>query len=99
MAKIIVELMPKAELLDPQGKAITGALHRGGHSRIQDVRVGKRFELTVDGPADSTALAEARSIAEEILSNQVIEDIVAVYAADSEGMPVTAAAGAEGNNG
>jgi phosphoribosylformylglycinamidine (FGAM) synthase PurS component len=46
---IVVEVMPKAELLDPQGKAVLGALTRLGQSQFSSVRVGKRFELTVDG--------------------------------------------------
>ena len=48
MPTIVVEVMPKAELLDPQGKAVAGALARLGHSALHGVRVGKRFEITVD---------------------------------------------------
>ncbi|MGO1434971.1 MAG: phosphoribosylformylglycinamidine synthase subunit PurS [Canibacter sp.] len=84
MAKIVVEVMPKAELLDPQGKAISGALERQGFTQFYDVRVGKRFELTVDGAADEAALAKAREIAEDFLSNQVIEDIVSVHPAEDD---------------
>lgn len=81
MAVIIVEVMPKAELLDPQGKAVAGALARSG-SRFGGVRIGKRFELTVEGEADAAALAEARDLAERLLSNSVIEDVVSVHAAE-----------------
>ena len=84
MAKIVVEVMPKAELLDPQGKAISGAHERQGFAEFHDVRVGKRFELTVDGAADEAALEKARKIAEDFLSNQVIEDIVSVHPAEDE---------------
>lgn len=79
MPTIVVEVMPKAELLDPQGKAVTGALARLGHSKFTNVRVGKRFELTVDGPVDEALLAEVREIAENILANTVIEDVVSVH--------------------
>ncbi len=79
MPTIVVEVMPKAELLDPQGKAVTGALARLGHSKFTNVRVGKRFELTVDGPVDEALLAEVREIAEDILANTVIEDVVSVH--------------------
>jgi phosphoribosylformylglycinamidine (FGAM) synthase PurS component len=79
VAKIVVELMPKAELLDPQGKAIAGALHRQGFD--YDVRVGKRIELTVDGEVDADRLDEARKIAADILSNDVIEDVISVHVA------------------
>jgi phosphoribosylformylglycinamidine synthase subunit PurS len=77
MPTIVVDVMPKAELLDPQGKAVAGALSRLGHEGFTDVRIGKRFELTVD-TADEATLAAARTIAEEILSNQVIEDVVGI---------------------
>ena len=78
MPTIVVDVMPKAELLDPQGKATSGALDRLGHGKFHDVRVGKRFELAVDGEVTDEVLAEARRVADEILSNSVIEDVVSV---------------------
>ncbi|MEH3089658.1 MAG: phosphoribosylformylglycinamidine synthase subunit PurS [Microbacterium arborescens] len=75
MPTIVVDVMPKAELLDPQGKAVSGALARLGVDGFSDVRIGKRFELTVER-ADDETLAAARRIADEILSNSVIEDVV-----------------------
>ncbi|MCP2638460.1 phosphoribosylformylglycinamidine synthase subunit PurS [Microbacterium sp. I2] len=78
MPTIVVDVMPKAELLDPQGKAVTGALSRLGVDAFSAVRIGKRFELTVEGEVDDEVLATARRIADEILSNAVIEDVVAV---------------------
>ncbi|BCZ22717.1 phosphoribosylformylglycinamidine synthase subunit PurS [Mycobacterium colombiense] len=71
MARVIVSVMPKAEILDPQGQAIVGALGRLGHPGISEVRQGKRFELEVDDSVDDSALAE---IAESLLANTVIED-------------------------
>ena len=79
MPTIVVDVMPKAELLDPQGKAVAGALSRLGESRFSDVRIGKRFELTVDGPVDDALKASVQQIAEEILSNSVIEDVVGIH--------------------
>lgn len=76
MPIIVVEVMPKAEILDPQGKAVAGALNRLGHKSFKGVRIGKRVELTVEGDVTPEILAEAQVIAEEILSNQVIEDVV-----------------------
>lgn len=76
MPTIVVDVMPKAELLDPQGKAVAGALSRLGEHRFSDVRIGKRFELTVDGEVDEATLARARELADEMLSNAVIEDVV-----------------------
>lgn len=78
MPTIVVDVMPKAELLDPQGKATSGALDRLGHGKFHDVRVGKRFELAFDGEVTDEVLAEARRVADEILSNSVIEDVVSV---------------------
>ncbi|THG29546.1 phosphoribosylformylglycinamidine synthase subunit PurS [Naasia lichenicola] len=80
MPTIVVEVMPKAELLDPQGKAVAGALARLGSSTFSSVRIGKRFELTFDGPVDDAVLAEVKDIAETLLSNAVIEDVVGIHA-------------------
>jgi len=76
---IVVEVMPKAELLDPAGKAVAGALTRLGKSEFSAVRIGKRFELTVDGEVTEAILAEAQQLADDMLSNSVIEDVVRVY--------------------
>ncbi|MFK3669163.1 phosphoribosylformylglycinamidine synthase subunit PurS [Leifsonia aquatica] len=85
MSTIVVEVMPKAELLDPQGKAVAGALSRIGKGQFSGVRVGKRFELTVDGPIDDATRAAVREIADEILSNSVIEDVVGIHYPDVAG--------------
>jgi len=79
---IIVEVMPKAELLDPQGKAVTGALTRLGKSQFTGVRIGKRFELTVDGPVDDALLAEVKTLADDMLANTVIEDVINISVLD-----------------
>lgn len=71
MARVVVHVMPKAEILDPQGQAIVGALGRQGHTGISDVRQGKRFEIEVDDTVDDSELAE---IAQSLLANTVIED-------------------------
>jgi len=76
---IVVEVMPKAELLDPAGKAVAGALTRLGKTEFSGVRIGKRFELAVDGVVTEALLAEAQQLADEMLSNSVIEDVVRVY--------------------
>jgi len=81
---IVVEVMPKAELLDPAGKAVAGALGRLGKSEFTAVRIGKRFELTVDGEVTDAVLAEARALADDMLSNAVIEDVVSVTVAPAE---------------
>ena len=79
MGRIVVEVMPKPEILDPQGKAVAGALPRLGFDHFPGVRQGKRFELTVDGAVTPELLESARRAAETALSNPVIEDVVGVY--------------------
>jgi phosphoribosylformylglycinamidine synthase PurS subunit len=76
--KIIVEVMPKADLLDPAGKAVSNALHRNGHNEIANVRIGKRIELHFDRAVTEADIAAATKIGEEFLSNAVIEDVVSV---------------------
>ncbi|GAB3707903.1 phosphoribosylformylglycinamidine synthase subunit PurS [Mariniluteicoccus flavus] len=73
MARVVVEVMPKPEILDPQGKAVTGALERLGFSGLH-VRQGKRFEIELDGKIDDAAVARVREAAETLLCNTVIEN-------------------------
>jgi phosphoribosylformylglycinamidine synthase subunit PurS len=79
---IVVEVMPKAELLDPAGKAVAGAIAKQGLAHFSGVRIGKRFELEVDEVSDAT-LAEAQRLADDLLSNGVIEDVLRVYPAEA----------------
>ena len=74
MARYVVDVMPKQEILDPQGKAVLGAMPRLGFGGVVDVRQGKRFEVEVDGEPSDDLLAEVRKMAETLLSNPVIED-------------------------
>ncbi len=74
MARVVVDVMLKPEILDPQGKAVHGALPRLGFDKVRDVRQGKRFEIEVEGELTSARLAEVHEIAEKLLSNPVIED-------------------------
>jgi phosphoribosylformylglycinamidine synthase len=74
MARVVVDVMLKPEILDPQGKAVHGALPRLGVEGVSDVRQGKRFELEVDGEVTPERLEQLHEIAEKLLSNPVIED-------------------------
>lgn len=73
MARLVVNVMPKAEILDPQGQAVVRALGRIGISGIKDVRQGKRFEIEVEDGANITR-ADLEKMAELLLANTVIED-------------------------
>ncbi len=73
MATIIVEVMLKPEILDPQGQAVASALPRLGFTFAKSVRQGKRFEIIVEGEPTDAQLAEVNKAAETLLSNPVIE--------------------------
>ncbi|MGH3586140.1 MAG: phosphoribosylformylglycinamidine synthase subunit PurS [Pseudonocardia sp.] len=73
MAKVVVDVMPKPEILDPQGQAVAGALVRLGVGGVGDVRQGKHFELEVDDSVDDETLER---VAATLLANPVIEDWV-----------------------
>ena len=75
MARVVVNVMPKTEILDPQGQAVHRALGRIGVSGVSDVRQGKRFELEVD---DSVTDEDLGRLAETLLANMVIEDFEVV---------------------
>ena len=72
MARVVVDVMPKPEILDPEGKAVTGALGRLGYEGLT-VRQGKRFEVEVAGEVTDERLVEIRDAAEKLLANTVIE--------------------------
>ena len=92
MGSIVVDVMLKPEILDPQGQAVGGALPRLGFEGFTDVRQGKRFVLSVDGDVTDEHLAAAREAAEKLLSNPVIEDVVSVHVLDDTGDVDAAAA-------
>ena len=72
MPRVVVNVMPKPEILDPQGKAVTGALQRLGFQGLS-VRQGKRFEVEVDGEVTPEVLAQIERAAETLFANTVIE--------------------------
>jgi len=74
VARVVVDVMLKPEILDPQGQAVQRALPRLGFDGISDVRQGKRFELELEGPVDDDALSKIKKAAETFLANTVIED-------------------------
>jgi phosphoribosylformylglycinamidine synthase subunit PurS len=82
VTRYVVDVMPKREILDPQGKAVLGALPRLGFEGVSDVRQGKRFEIDLDGEPDDGRLDEVRRMAETLLANPVIEDFTVTVEAD-----------------
>jgi phosphoribosylformylglycinamidine synthase len=73
MAKIVVDVMLKPEILDPQGVAVSAALPRLGFTFAKSVRQGKHFEIEIDGDPTLAQLAEVEKAAEKLLANPVIE--------------------------
>ena len=74
MSRMIVEVMLKPEIHDPQGEAVASACHRLGFGQVLGIRQGKRFEVELDGPADEEAVRAVTELARDLLSNPVIED-------------------------
>lgn len=74
--KIIrVEIMPKKEILDPQGGATLQALHSLGYNEVKDVRIGKNIEIVYEGKEKNQRIAEiVKQMCEKFLSNPIIED-------------------------
>lgn len=72
--RVVVEVMLKPEILDPQGRAVKNAFGRLGFTGVADVRQGKRFELTIDGELTPERRAALEELAGSLLSNPVIED-------------------------
>jgi phosphoribosylformylglycinamidine synthase subunit PurS len=71
VARVVVDVMLKPEILDPQGQAVADALPRLGVDNVTSVRIGRRVELVFDGSPD---VDEAAKIADRLLANPVIED-------------------------
>ena len=74
MARVVVEVMLKPEIHDPQGEAIASACQRLGFGQVLGVRQGKRFEVEISGLADGAAMARIAELAAELLANPVIEE-------------------------
>jgi phosphoribosylformylglycinamidine synthase subunit PurS len=70
VARVVVDVMLKPEILDPQGQAVANALPSLGVDGVSAVRIGKRIEIDFVGEPD---LEQARKIADKLLANSVIE--------------------------
>ncbi|MPZ25404.1 MAG: phosphoribosylformylglycinamidine synthase subunit PurS [Micromonosporaceae bacterium] len=71
MPRVVVDVMLKPEILDPQGQAVAAALPRLGVTGVTSVRIGRRVELEFADPPDPEQLTE---LADQLLANPVIED-------------------------
>lgn len=75
---VSVEVMPKAEILDPQGKAVIGALKSLDFAEVQDARIGRVVRLKLSGATRESVQARATAMAKALLSNPVTEDFTVV---------------------
>lgn len=85
VARVIVDVMLKPEILDPQGRAVQGALGRLGLSGVGDVRQGKQFVIELEGDLDDARRATLEELAGELLSNPVIENYTMTVVNDEAG--------------
>ena len=72
--RISVHIVPRRGLLDPQGKAVTDALHTLGFSAISDVHVGRFLVIEMTAADEATAAVAVRAMCERLLANPVTED-------------------------
>ncbi|MDP9183861.1 MAG: phosphoribosylformylglycinamidine synthase subunit PurS [Actinomycetota bacterium] len=74
MHRIVVDVMLKPEILDPQGQAVANALPNLGFAAPESLRIGRHVELALDAETPEAALEQATKIADVLLANPVIED-------------------------
>lgn len=79
MARVVVDVMLKPEILDPQGQAVANALPRLGVGEVTSVRIGRRIELEFDGDPDPE---QVNRLADRLLANPVIEEYTVTLPGD-----------------
>jgi phosphoribosylformylglycinamidine synthase subunit PurS len=72
--RVAVHITPRRGILDPQGKAVAGALHALGFASVTDVHVGRHIIVEIDAPDERAADLQARAMCERLLANPVTED-------------------------
>jgi len=80
VSRVVVDVMLKPEILDPQGQAVANALPRLGVTAVSSVRIGRRIEIEFAGEPD---LEVAREIADKLLANPVIEEFAISVSEDA----------------
>jgi phosphoribosylformylglycinamidine synthase PurS subunit len=68
-----IDVMPKKEILDPQGKAVTGSMKNLGLSEIQNVRIGKHISLEIEADNVETAHSKVDQACKNLLANLIME--------------------------
>lgn len=68
-----IDVMPKKEILDPQGKAVTGSMKNLGLSEIQNVRIGKHISLEIEAATEQAANEKVEQACKSLLANLIME--------------------------
>jgi len=68
-----IDVMPKKEILDPQGKAVTGSMKNLGLSEIHNIRIGKHVSLEIEADSEETAKAKVDQACKSLLANLIME--------------------------
>jgi len=68
-----IDVMPKKEILDPQGKAVTGSMKNLGLAEIQNVRIGKHITLEIEADTEEIAHAKVEDACKNLLANLIME--------------------------
>jgi phosphoribosylformylglycinamidine synthase PurS subunit len=68
-----IDVMPKKEILDPQGKAVTGSMKNLGLAEINNVRIGKHISLEIEADSEETAKAKVELACKNLLANLIME--------------------------
>lgn len=68
-----IDVMPKKEILDPQGKAVTGSMKNLGLAEIQNVRIGKHITLELEADSAETAHTKVDEACKNLLANLIME--------------------------
>lgn len=68
-----IDVMPKKEILDPQGKAVTGSMKNLGLTEIHNVRIGKHVSLEIEADSEEAAHAKVEQACKSLLANLIME--------------------------
>ncbi|MBV8388303.1 MAG: phosphoribosylformylglycinamidine synthase subunit PurS [Mucilaginibacter sp.] len=68
-----IDVMPKKEILDPQGKAVTGSMKNLGLTEIHNVRIGKHISLEIEAENEEIANTKVEQACKSLLANLIME--------------------------
>ena len=68
-----IDVMPKKEILDPQGKAVTGSMKNLGLNEIHNIRIGKHISLEIEAETEDIARQKVDQACKSLLANLIME--------------------------